>query len=80
MKFDHAFSVERNTPHARECMEKIRDTLSHPKPPGNWWAHEIMSKVAAGEHVGIAAYELAKSALRTEPEREPGQDDEEMAA
>jgi hypothetical protein len=44
------------TPFGIECMAKIRGLLAHPKPPGNWWAKEIMSKVAAGEHVSVAAY------------------------
>ena len=64
------------TAHGIACMETIRELLAHPKSPGNWWAKEIMSKVAAGEHVSLAAYDLAKNAITPVPDREPGSDDE----
>ena len=65
------------TSYGIECMEKIRQMLAHPKPSGNWWAKEIMSKVAAGEQVTLAAYNIAKAALRNEAERQAGEDLEE---
>ena len=64
------------TAHGTECMDKIRYMLSHPKAPGNWWAKEVMSKVAAGEHVTLFAYDLAKAAIGPVQSREPGCDDE----
>jgi len=70
------FSHLAATPHAEACMETIRELLDNPKPPGNWWAKEIFAKVAAGEHVSILAYEMAKTALGAPVEREPGSDDE----
>lgn len=66
------------TQHAEESMAKIREILSTPKAPGNWWANEIMAKVAAGEKVTHTSYNLAKATLSKEPEREPGSDDEEI--
>lgn len=67
------------TPHAAECMEKIREMLSHPKPPGNWWEREVLEKMERGEKVSMAAYDLAKAALAGAGQRVPGQDDEEAA-
>lgn len=49
------------SPHAEACMEKIRHMLANPKKPGTWWAQEVLDKDARGEHVSVAALELAKS-------------------
>ena len=64
------------TQHAEECMAKIREMLGKQKPPGNWWAHEVLAKLKAGEPVTLAAIELAESALAKGGSRIPGEDDE----
>ena len=74
------FAQRGQTPHAAECMAKIRELMANPRRSGNWWAREVMSKVAAGEIVNVANYDLAKAALRTVTDHEPGQDDEETTA
>jgi hypothetical protein len=51
------------TPHAKECMEKIRKLLANPKPPGNWWASEVLERYENGEPVTPFALSLAKRAL-----------------
>lgn len=66
------------TAHAAECMVKIREIMARPQPTGNYWAKQVMSQIAAGKVVTPAAYDLAKNALRHQPERVPGQDDEEV--
>ena len=67
------------SPHAAECMAKIREIMSRPVPRGTFWAKQIMSRIAAGAHVSPTAYDLAKAALGPVQEREPGQDDEEKS-
>ncbi len=65
------------TPHAEACMIKIREILSKPpRPPGNWWAHEVIAKFKAGHPTSIAALELAESALGHQAQRIPGEDEE----
>ena len=71
-------AIERHgvTPHAEVCMAKIRAFLANPKPPGNWWAHEVLAKARAGHPYSLGAIELAEKALAGEGERIPGEDDE----
>ncbi len=80
MRTTSPFLQRGQTPYAAECMEKIREMMAHPRAPGNWWAKEIMSKVAAGKPVSLLAYDVAKKALGPVEVREPGSDDEELAA
>lgn len=50
-----------HSPHAEECMRKIREMLANPKKPGTWWKQEILDKHARGERVSMIALEMARS-------------------
>ena len=51
------------TPHSRDCMEAIKELLAEPKPPGQWWAREVVQLYDEGRPVSRAAIELARKAL-----------------
>lgn len=59
--------------YAEECMKVVREMFETKRKPGNWWAHEVLAKVARHEPVTYAAEQLARAALRGET-REPGQE------
>ncbi len=63
------------TPRAEACMVKIRAMLANPRPPGNWWAHEVIARFKAGYPTTIAALELAEAAIGHQAQRIPGEDD-----
>ena len=46
------------------------------RPPGNWWAQEVIDRFKAGKPTTIAALELAEKALSGQGKRVPGEDDE----
>lgn len=68
------------TDFARRNAARIADMLSTHKPPGNWWAHEVLANMSIGKPVTAAAFELAKLAIARSASREPGSDDETVAA
>ena len=50
--------------HAEECMIKIKEMLSNPRPAGKWWAREILAKVEAGGSVTMTQQRMAEEALK----------------
>lgn len=59
----------------RRVNEALESVTAGGKP-SRVWAHRILSRVAAGESVSPAVYEMAKKAIGAVAQREPGCDDE----
>ena len=48
---------------AKDAMEVIMELLNEPRPPGTYWAHEVLERKKQGLQVSPAAVEMAKNAL-----------------
>jgi hypothetical protein len=69
-------NAERGLTTADQMRAWCKQKMWERKPPGNWWAHEVLQKVERRERVSVAAYELVKKVIGYTPVREPGSDDD----
>ena len=68
------------TEYASRQSGLIMGMFGESRPPGNWWAHEVMAKVERNEPVTASAFNLAKQAIARGASCVPGSDDEEVHA
>lgn len=64
---------ENNIPRRNLRFDEVK---IKPRPPGRFWAYEVIAKHKRGEPVSIAALEMAQDAIKHDGGRQPGADDE----
>ena len=81
--YDQHFKIQadrNNHANGLHTVEQMRSycryALGKRRAPGTWWKAEALSKIAAGESRGLAAYEMATASVQRVADRIPGSDDE----